>query len=95
MDPLAGRLAAQRLAPVQCVAWGHPETTGMPTLDYFLSSDLMEPPDGEAHYTEHLVRLPNLGLCYVPEPVARTAAEPRRARAGAGGTGLLVRAGAV
>jgi protein O-GlcNAc transferase len=68
MDQLAGRLAAQRLAPVQCVAWGQPETTGMPTLDYFLSSDLMEPPDGEAHYTEKLVRLPNLGLCYLPEP---------------------------
>jgi protein O-GlcNAc transferase len=67
MDPLAGRLAAQRLAPVQCVAWGHPETTGMPTLDYFLSSDLMEPPDGAAHYTEQLVRLPHLGLCYRPD----------------------------
>ena len=69
MDPLAGRLAAQRLAPVQCVAWGQPETTGMPTLDILLSSDLMEPADGEAHYTEKLVRLPNLGLCYLPEPL--------------------------
>jgi protein O-GlcNAc transferase len=69
MDPLAGRLAAQRLAPVQCVAWGQPETTGMPTLDYSLSSDLMEPPDGDAHYTETLVRLPHLGLCYLPEPL--------------------------
>jgi protein O-GlcNAc transferase len=67
MDPLAGRLAAQRLAPVQCVAWGQPETTGMPTLDYFLSSDLMEPPDGQAHYIEKLVRLPHLGLCYLPD----------------------------
>jgi protein O-GlcNAc transferase len=73
IDPIAGRLAAQRLAPVQCVAWGQPETTGMPTLDYFLSSDLMEPADGETHYTEKLVRLPHLGLCYVPEalPTAR------------------------
>jgi protein O-GlcNAc transferase len=67
MDPIAGRLAAQRLAPVQCVAWGQPETTGMPTLDYFLSSDLMEPPDGQAHYTENLARLPHLGLCYLPD----------------------------
>lgn len=67
MDPLAGRLAAQRLAAVQCVTWGQPETTGMPTLDYFLSSDLMEPTDGAAHYTEKLVRLPQLGLCYLPE----------------------------
>jgi protein O-GlcNAc transferase len=67
MDPVAGRLAAQRLAPVQCVAWGHPETTGMPTIDYFLSAALMEPPDADAHYTEHLIRLPNLGLYYVPD----------------------------
>jgi predicted O-linked N-acetylglucosamine transferase (SPINDLY family) len=72
MDPIAGRLAAQRLAPVQCVTWGQPETTGMPTLDYFLSSDLMEPPDGALHYTEKLVRLPQLGLCYLPEPLPAT-----------------------
>ena len=66
MDPSAGWLAGQRLAPVQCVAWGHPETTGMPTMDYFLSSDFMEPPDAAEHYTERLVRLPRLGLHYVP-----------------------------
>jgi predicted O-linked N-acetylglucosamine transferase (SPINDLY family) len=68
MDPIAGRMAAMRLARVQCVAWGQPETTGMPTIDHFLSSALMEPPGGEACYTENLVRLPNLGLCYMPEP---------------------------
>jgi predicted O-linked N-acetylglucosamine transferase (SPINDLY family) len=67
MDPTAGRLAAIRLAPVQCVAWGHPETTGLPTIDYFLSSDLMEPPDAQSHYTERLVRLPHLGLYYEPD----------------------------
>lgn len=66
MDPHTIRLAALRLAPVQCVAWGHPNTTGLPTMDYFLSSDLMEPPDGDQHYTESLVRLPNLSVCYEP-----------------------------
>jgi protein O-GlcNAc transferase len=76
MDPITARLAAQRLAPVQCVAWGHPETTGMPTLDYFLSAGLMEPPDGEAHYTEQLVRLPGLGLHYTPDD--RTVPPPGR-----------------
>ncbi len=69
MDPQTIRLAALRLAPVQCVSWGHPETTGLPTIDYFLSSDLMEPPDGDAHYTEALVRLPNLSVCYEPLPL--------------------------
>lgn len=69
MDSQTVRLAALRLAPVQCVSWGHPETTGLPTVDYFLSSDLMEPPDGDQHYTEQLVRLPNLSVCYEPLPL--------------------------
>jgi predicted O-linked N-acetylglucosamine transferase (SPINDLY family) len=66
MDPHTLRLAAIRLAPVQCASWGHPVTTGLPTMDYFLSSDLMEPPDADGHYTEQLVRLPNLSICYDP-----------------------------
>jgi protein O-GlcNAc transferase len=66
MDPASVSLAAQRLANVQCNSWGHPETSGFLTLDYFLSSDLMEPPHGEDHYTEKLVRLPNLSIYYEP-----------------------------
>ncbi|MBI4657448.1 MAG: tetratricopeptide repeat protein [Verrucomicrobia bacterium] len=57
-------LAALRLAPVQCCAWGHPVTSGLPTIDYFLSSELMEPENGESHYTEKLIPLPNLSICY-------------------------------
>jgi predicted O-linked N-acetylglucosamine transferase (SPINDLY family) len=66
MDPISAALAALRLAPVQCTSWGHPETSGYPTIDYFLSSDLMEPPDGDDHYTEGLIRLPNLSVYYEP-----------------------------
>jgi protein O-GlcNAc transferase len=78
MDPVAAQLAAQRLAPVQCNSWGHPETSGFPTLDFFLSSDLMEPDDAQDHYTERLVRLPNLSVyCEPPEhaPVTVTRAD--------------------
>jgi len=75
MDRVAAQLAAQRLAPVQCNAWGHPDTSGLPTLDFYLSSDLMEPPDGEEHYTERLVRLPNLSIYYEPQEVAPAAAD--------------------
>jgi predicted O-linked N-acetylglucosamine transferase (SPINDLY family) len=60
----ATALAALRLAPVQCAAWGHPVTPGLPTLDYFLSSDLMEPADAAGHYNERVVRLPNLSIYY-------------------------------
>jgi len=73
MDPMTAKLAALRLAPVQCSSWGHPNTSGYPTIDYFLSSDLMEPPDGADHYTETLVRLPNLSVHYTPPPVAAAA----------------------
>jgi protein O-GlcNAc transferase len=66
MDHVAVTLAAQRLAAVQCNSWGHPDTSGFPTLDYYLSSDLMEPGDGQDHYTERLVRLPNLSIYYEP-----------------------------
>lgn len=66
MDGRAYALAALRLAPVQCVAWGHPVTSGLPTIDYFLSCAIMEPPDADGHYTEKLIRFPGLGTRYLP-----------------------------
>ncbi len=60
------RLAALRLAPVQAVSWGHPVTTGLPTMDLFLSSALMEPPGAAAHYCEQLVTLPGLSITWQP-----------------------------
>lgn len=71
MDNFSLQLAAQRLAPVQMTSWGHPETSGLPNLDYFLSSDAMEAADADGHYTEKLVRLPNLSI-YYEEPVVLT-----------------------
>jgi len=80
MDTVSVQLSAQRLAPVQCTSWGHPETSGIVTLDYFLSSDLMEPPDADSLYTEKLVRLSNLSFYY--EPVEMGAVESSRAQHG-------------
>jgi protein O-GlcNAc transferase len=71
MHPLTTRLAAMRLAPVQATSWGQPLTSGLPTMDLFLSGQSMEPPAGAAHYSERLVALPNLGVCVQAlEPVA-------------------------
>ncbi|MBF0168181.1 MAG: tetratricopeptide repeat protein [Alphaproteobacteria bacterium] len=62
-------MAFSRLAPVQVVAWGHPDTTGIPNIDYFLSSEYLDPPGNEAHYSEKLVRLPLPPCCYeLPKP---------------------------
>lgn len=67
MDSQTMQIAGLRLAPVQCAAWGHPVTTGLPTIDYFLSSELMEPENAQEHYSEKLIRLPNIGVSY-PKP---------------------------
>jgi Fe-S-cluster containining protein len=62
------QLAGMRLAPVQCTSWGHPVTSGMPTIDYYLSSDGMETAHGQNDYTEKLVRLPNSGFVFRKRP---------------------------
>jgi predicted O-linked N-acetylglucosamine transferase (SPINDLY family) len=67
MDPLTVQMAALRLAPIQCTAWGHPVTSGLSTVDYYLSSEAMEPANAQAHYLETLVCLPKLGIAY-PQP---------------------------
>ena len=61
-------VSSLRLAPVQCLAWACPITSGSPNMDYYLSGAAMEPEDGAQHYTEELVRLPGIGVCY-PKPV--------------------------
>jgi protein O-GlcNAc transferase len=69
MNSLTAQLANLRLAPVQLATWGHPETTGVPTIDYFLSAEALEPGGAGSLYTETLVKLPNLGCHYSRQPV--------------------------
>ena len=64
MDATTVKLASMRLAPVQLAAWGHPLTSGLPTMDGYLSAAAFEPPGAKDHYTEELVALPGLGVCY-------------------------------
>lgn len=72
LSPRLYPLAALRLAPRQWVAWGHPVSTGLTTIDTFLSCGEMEPIDAAAQYREPLRTLPGLGTSY---------ARPARARA--------------
>ncbi len=62
MEPFTYFLAFARLAPVQCTTWGHPVTSGVPTLDYYISTDYFEPAGGDPHYSERLVRLKDVAL---------------------------------
>ncbi len=65
MDPLTTSLAHSRLARVQCTTWGHPVTTGIDAIDYFISSTFCEPEDAQEHYNEKLVLLNTLPTYYL------------------------------
>lgn len=75
MEAVTYMLAFARLAPLQLTTWGHPETSGIDTIDAFLSSDWLEPPctetgSAESAYGETLVRLPALPAAPSP-PVSQ------------------------
>ena len=67
MEPITYFLAFARLAPVQCVTWGHPMTTGIDTLDYFISSRHIERDDADRDFSETLARLDGLSM-YLAAP---------------------------
>jgi predicted O-linked N-acetylglucosamine transferase (SPINDLY family) len=61
LDPLTLKLASLRLAPVQIDSWGHADTSGLPTIDYYVSAACFEPEGAQEHYSEKLILLPHLG----------------------------------
>ena len=85
MDAVTFALAALRLAPVQCAAWGHPVTTGLPTIDVFFSCACMETAGRRDRTTrERLVTLPGIGTRYaMPARRPAIAANREAARAAA------------
>lgn len=54
-------LAHFRLAPVQINTWGHSDTSGIDSIDYFISSKLYELENAQNHYSEKLIL--NDSLC--------------------------------
>ncbi|MEO8384444.1 MAG: tetratricopeptide repeat protein [Betaproteobacteria bacterium] len=70
MHPHSQVLAALKLAPVQCAAFGHPVTTGIASVDYFLSAGAAEPEAAAHHYTEKLIRLPRFAISYARPDVS-------------------------
>jgi predicted O-linked N-acetylglucosamine transferase (SPINDLY family) len=61
-------LAHSRMAPVQITTWGHSETSGIPTIDYFISSQYFEVKEdvAQTHYSEELVLFKSLSTYYYP-----------------------------
>lgn len=77
MDPATYLLAGMQLAPVQCAMVGHGTTSGLPTIQYYISGDF-EPADADSHYREKLIRLPNLGAAQYPPQFRQDKISTRR-----------------
>lgn len=79
MDFFTYLLAFSRLAPIQCVTWGHPMTTAIKNIDYFFSSVALEPENPKNNYIETLICLENLSPYYyplsLPESLQKTRSE--------------------
>lgn len=81
---LAGHTSARipmfawRMAPVQASYAGYAATTGLPTMDYLLTDDWLDPPGLSGH--QYVERLYSLGPCFAtyspPEPAGEL---PQRA----------------
>ena len=77
MKLLPTLLAYSRISPIQITTWGHSETSGIDTIDYFISSELFELDyklqDGlenllhepQTHYSEKLILMKSLGTYYI------------------------------
>ena len=67
MYPTSYWMAQMRLAKIQCNTWGHSDTAGIDTIDYFFSSKLYELPYEEAqtHYSEKLILQNSLCTSYI------------------------------
>ncbi|HEV3261329.1 MAG TPA: tetratricopeptide repeat protein [Gemmataceae bacterium] len=77
---LAGHTGGNRLlafalkpAPIQASYLGYLGTTGLPTIDYYITDADADPPGlTEADYEESLIRLPQCAFCYRPGTAPET-----------------------
>ncbi|MEW4565909.1 tetratricopeptide repeat protein [Bremerella sp. JC770] len=67
-DAMCYFLPMLRLAPFQCTSWGTHFTSGLSTIDAYISSNLIEISGADAHYTERLVRFHGLPACSYENP---------------------------
>ncbi|KAF0689062.1 Aste57867_19443 [Aphanomyces stellatus] len=67
-DKLTYFLAYTKLATVQAVWYDHADTTGIPAIDYFVTSEF-EAPGFQAHYSEEVFPLQGMGIYTTATPV--------------------------
>lgn len=64
MDFKTYLLSYQKLAPIQINTWGHSETSGIDSIDYFISSKYYEIEDAQQYYSEKVICFQSLSTYY-------------------------------
>jgi len=64
MCPFAHLYSHVRYAPIQINTWGHSETSGIPVIDYYISSTYFETNQSNEFYSEKLITLDSLSTYY-------------------------------
>ena len=77
MDPVTYFLSHSRLAPVQIVCWGHPVTTGVSTVDRFLTCRSIEADGFETRYRERALLAERLPAFYARPPAPMVGGDAR------------------
>jgi predicted O-linked N-acetylglucosamine transferase (SPINDLY family) len=65
MDIYIYLIAHYRSAPIQITTWGHPDTSGIDTIDYYISSEYFEKQTDNL-YNEKLICMKSLSFYYYP-----------------------------
>lgn len=65
LDPVTYFLAFARLASVQMTWLGHPETSGIANIDYFITSDIEKVNVSKVAYSESLISMPDFGTMFL------------------------------
>lgn len=72
MDKTTYFLSFYRLAVYQAVWWGNPETSGVPTIDYYLNAEYESQEAYQGHYSEKNFMMSGMGIFHtfppLPEP---------------------------
>jgi predicted O-linked N-acetylglucosamine transferase (SPINDLY family) len=64
MDMNVYLMAHKRIAPIQINTWGHSETSGINTIDYYISSEYFEGENAQEYYSEKLIQMKSLSTYY-------------------------------
>ena len=65
-------MSLSRLALVQVLHSGHPQTSGSKNMDYYITSKLKESEGSDEYYSERLIKMPRIPVNYsVPKIIKK------------------------